>query len=111
LAAQIGHQIKTIHLVSDHVSTQHGQEVGKWLVEQPRCVFHCTSVHFSWMNQVKQWFSIFQRKRLRITDVESTVHLQAQIEQFIREWNQHVPPCNWSPTSVAKVRTSGQAGH
>jgi len=39
------------------------------------------------MNQVEQWFSIFQRQCLRIADFESTEHLQAKIGQFIREWN------------------------
>jgi transposase len=103
LDAAIGHHIKTIHLVCDNVSTHHGQEVCKWLVKHPRFVFHFTPVHCSWMNQVEQWFSIFQRKRLRIADFESTAHLQAKIEQFIREWNQHKHPFNWSTKSVAKV--------
>jgi hypothetical protein len=55
------------------------------------------------MNQVEQWFSIFQRKRLRIADFESTDHLQAKIGSFIREWNQHAHPFNGSTKSVAKV--------
>jgi transposase len=89
--------------VCDHVSTHHGQEVCNWLAKHPRLVFHFTPVHCSWMNQVEQWFSIFQRKRLRIADVESTALLQAKIEPFIREWNQHKHPFNWSTKSVAKV--------
>jgi transposase len=103
LDAAIGHHLKTIHLVCDKVSTHHGKEVCTWSVKHPRFVFHFTPVHGSWMNQVEQWFSIFQRKRLRIADFESTAHLQAKIEQFIREWNQHAHPFNWSPKSVAKV--------
>jgi transposase len=103
LDAEIDHHINTIHLVCDNVSTHHGKEVLHWSVKHPRFVFHFTPVHCSWMNQVEQWFSIFQRKRLRIADFESTAHLQAKIGQFICEWNQHAHPFNWSTKSVAKV--------
>jgi transposase len=103
LDAEIVPHIKTIHLVCDNVSTHHGKEVRQWLVKHPRFVLHFTPVHCSWMNQVEQWFSILQRKRLRIADFDSKEHLQAKIEQFIREWNQHAHPFNWLTKSVAKV--------
>ena len=64
---------------------------------------HFTPVYGSWMNQVEPWFSILQRQRLRIADVDSKEHLQAKIGQFICAWNQHAHPFNWSTTSVAKV--------
>ena len=95
--------ITTIHLVCDHVSTHHGKEVRQWLVKHPRFVVHFTPVHCSWMNQVEQWFSIFQRNRLRIADVESKAQLQSKMDPFIREWNAHAHPFNWSTKSVAKV--------
>jgi DDE superfamily endonuclease len=103
LDAAIDQHIKTIHLVGDHVSTHHGQEVRQWLVKHPRFVVHFTPVHCSWMNQVEQWFSIFQRQRLRIADFDAKEPLQAKIGPFIRAWNQHAHPFNWSPKSVAKV--------
>jgi len=103
LDAEIVPHIKTIHLVCDNVSTHHGKEVRQWLVKHPRFVMHFTPVHCSWMNQVEQWFSILQRKRLRIAAFDSKEHLQAKIGQFIREWNQHAHPFNWSTKSVAKV--------
>jgi transposase len=103
LDAEIDQRIEAIHLVCDHVSTHHGKEVRNWLVKHPRFVFHFTPVHCSWMNQVEQWFSILQRKRLRIADFESKEHLQAKIGQFILEWNLHAHPFNWSTKSVAKI--------
>jgi transposase len=103
LDAEIDQHIKTIHLVCDNVSTHHGKEVRQWLVKHPRFVMHFTPVHCSWMNQVEQWFSILRRKRLRIADFDSKEHLQTKIGQFIREWNQHAHPFNWSTKSVAKV--------
>jgi DDE superfamily endonuclease len=107
-AAFDGH-IHTIHLVCDKVSTHHGKEVRKWLAYHQRFVVHFTPVHCSWMNQVEQWFSIVQRKRLSIVDFASKDHLRAKIEQFIQEWNQHAHPFNWSTKSAAKVMAAAPA--
>lgn len=101
--------IKTIHLVCDNVSTHHGKEVRRWLAKHPRFVVHFTPVHCSWMNQVEQWFSILQRKRLRIVDFASKDHLRTKLEQFVREWNQQAHPFNWSTKSVAKVMAAAPA--
>jgi transposase len=109
LDAEIAQHVQTIHLVCDNVSTHHGKEVRKWLATHHRFIFHFTPVHCSWMNQVEQWFSIVQRKRLRIADFASKEQLQAQIEQFICEWNQHAHPFNWSTKSVAKVMAEAPA--
>src|ERR671934_1171580 len=103
LDTEIAAPIRTIHLICDNVSTHHGKDVRTWLVKHPRFVVHFTPVHCSWMNQVEQWFSILQRKRLRIVDFDSKEHLRVKLEQFIREWNQHAHPFNWSTKSVAKV--------
>jgi transposase len=70
---------------------------------------HCTPVHGSWMNQVEQWFSILQRKRLRIVDFASKDQLHAKLDQFIHEWNHHARPFNWSTTSVAKIMAAAPA--
>ena len=107
--AEIDQPIKTIHLVCDNVSTHHGKEVQKWLAKHPRFVVHFTPVHCSWMNQVEQWFSIVQRKRLSIADFESKDHLRAKIAQFIQEWNQQAHPFNWSTKSVARVMAAAPA--
>jgi transposase len=88
LDREIAPHIRMIHVVCDNVSTHHGQDVRKWLAKHPRFIFHFTPVHCSWMNQVEQWFSILQRKRLRIVDFDSKDHLRAKIDQFIVEWNQ-----------------------
>jgi transposase len=109
LDREIAADITTIHLVCDNVSTHHGREVCKWFVKHPRVVVHFTPVHCSWMNQVEQWFSILQRKRLRIVDFASKEDLQAKLMQFIAEWNEHAHPFNWSTQSVAKVMAAAPA--
>jgi transposase len=101
--------ISMIHLVCDNVSTHHGQEVRVWLAKHPRFIMHFTPVHCSWVNQVEQWFSILQRKRLRIADFESKDQLRAKIAQFIGEWNQQAHPFNWSTKSIAKVMAHAPA--
>jgi transposase len=109
LDQEIAEHIRTIHLVCDNVSTHHGKEVTRWFAKHPRFVVHFTPVHCSWMNQVEQWFSILQRKRLRITDFASKDHLRVKLEQFICEWNQQAHPFNWSTKSVTKVMAEAPA--
>jgi transposase len=95
--------IKTIHLICDNVSVHYGKKVRRWLKNHDRFVLHFTPVHCSWLNQVEQWFSILQRKRLRIVDFDSIADLTAKIEQFIAQWNEVAHPFNWTTKSVAKV--------
>jgi transposase len=101
--ASIPTKITTIHIICDNARAHHGQDVRRWLISHPRFVMHFTPVHCSWLNQVEQWFSILQRKRLRIVDFASVGDLQAKLEQFMAEWNEVAHPFNWTTKSVAKV--------
>jgi transposase/signal recognition particle subunit SEC65 len=103
LDAEIPAKIKTIHIVCDNARPHHGKQVREWLVSHPRFVLHFTPVHCSWLNQVEQWFSILQRKRLRIVDFASKADLQAKLSHFMAEWNEMAHPFNWTTKSVAKV--------
>jgi hypothetical protein len=55
------------------------------------------------MNQIEQWFSILQRKRLRISDFSDLDHLAQRIMAFVLEWNAQAHPFNWSSKSAARV--------
>jgi hypothetical protein len=55
------------------------------------------------MNQMEQWFSILQRKRLQIADFADKQHLTERLLAFVAEWNEHAHPFQWSTKSVAKV--------
>jgi transposase len=79
------------------------------MTKHPRFIVHFTPVHCSWMNQVEQWFSILQRKRLHIVDFASKDQLRLNLEQLIHEWNQQAHPFNWSTKSVAKVMAKAPA--
>jgi transposase len=100
---EIAPHITTVHVVLDNLRMHKGKQVQAWLTKHPRFVFHFPPGHCSWMNQVEQWFSILQRKRLRIADVADKKHLAERLMAFVAEWNEHAHPFQWSTKSVAKV--------
>jgi hypothetical protein len=55
------------------------------------------------MNQVEQWFSILQRKVLRIADFPSLLALDQCLHRFIAYWNDRAHPFNWTTKSITKV--------
>lgn len=103
LDREIPAAVTVIHVVLDNLRMHKGKQVQAWLAKHPRFVFHYPPVHCSWMNQVEQWFSILQRKRLVIADFASKAELAERLQAFIREWNEVAHPFAWSTKSVAKV--------
>ena len=103
LDREIAPEVTAIHLVLDNLRMHKGKQVQAWLAQHPRFVFHHPPVHCSWMNQVEQWFSILQRKRLTIVDFANKAELAEKLHQFIAQWNEKAHPFNWSTKSVAKV--------
>ncbi len=103
LDSQVPSHITTIHLVLDNLSVHKGKKVQAWLSQHPRFIFHYPPVHCSWMNQVEQWFSILQRKRLRLANFADKQVLAQRLQAFIVEWNAIAHPFNWTSKSVAKV--------
>ncbi len=82
---QVPSYITTIHLVLDNLSVHKGKKVQAWLCQHTRFVFHYPPVHCSWMNQVEQWFSILQRKRLRIANFADKQVLAERLQAFIAQ--------------------------
>src|SRR5256885_2453243 len=95
--------VTLIHVLCDNLSIHFGKLARAWLTAHPRFRMHFTPVHCSWMNQVEQWFSILQRKRLRAPNFRNVADLQASIDAFIVEWNDCAHPFHWSKASFAKV--------
>jgi hypothetical protein len=96
-------QITVIHILCDNVSVHHGKMVRAWLDQHPRFRMHFTPVHCSWMNQIEQWFSILQRKRLVAPSFADLSDLEAKIMAFIVQWNQTAHPFNWTSASFDRV--------
>ena len=95
--------VTLLHLVCDNVSTHHGKRVRAWLEHHPRFQMHFTPVHCSWMNQVEQWFSILQRKRLAAPRFADLADLATKIAAFIAEWHEIAHPFDWKRESFRKV--------
>ncbi len=55
------------------------------------------------MNQVEQWFSILQRKRLAAPRFDDLADLETKIAAFIAQWNEIAHPFNWRSDSFHKV--------
>jgi transposase len=103
LDREIDPRVTVIHVVLDNLRMHKGKQVQAWLAAHRRFVFHHPPVHCSWMNQVEQWFSILQRKRLVIADFADKAELAERLQAFIREWNEVAHPFAWSTKSVAKI--------
>lgn len=95
--------VTLIHLVCDNVSTHKGKLARAWLEKHPRFRLHFTPVHCSWMNQIEQWFSILQRKRLAAPNFQDLAVLEEKLLAFIHEWNEHAHPFAWKTSSFDKV--------
>jgi transposase len=91
--------VTLIRLLCDNLSVHHGKLVRAWLEKHPRFRIHFTPVHCSWMNQVEQWFSILQRKRLTAPNFADLDALEERILAFIDEWNHHAHPFDWTVKS------------
>jgi hypothetical protein len=109
LDREIEASVRRIFLVLDNASIHRGKQAQAWLAAHPRFVCHFLPVHCSWMNQVEQWFSILQRKRLRISDFASPDHLAERLMAYVSEWNAQAHPFNWSTKSAAKVMAKCEA--
>lgn len=100
---QTPESVTHIHIVCDNLRMHKGKKVRAWNDQHPRFQFHFTPVHCSWMNQIEQWFSILQRKRLSAPNFDDLVELESKIESFIAEWNERAHPFRWTKASFAKI--------
>jgi len=95
--------ITVIHIVCDNVRVHKGKEVQAWLAQHPRFRMHFPPVHCSWMNQIEQWFSSLQRKRLGVENFRDVDALAEKLLAFIEHWNETAGPFAWTPQSFQKV--------
>jgi transposase len=85
--------------------------VRAWLARHPRFVFHFTPTSASWLNAVEGFFAKLARRRLKPGVFRSIVDLQAAINRFLRETNEHPKPFVWTAdpdTIIAAVRRGYQ---
>jgi transposase len=102
---------KIIHVVLDNYATHKHPKVRAWLARHPRFVFHFTPTSASWLNAVEGFFAKLARRRLKRGVFRSIVDLQAAINRFLRETNEHPKPFVWTAdpdTIIAAVRRGYQ---
>ncbi len=107
-----------VHLILDNYATHKAPAIRRWLAAHPRFVLHFTPTSASWLNLVERWFSELTTKKLRRSANRSTRALEADIRDWVQQWNQNPRPFVWTKTadeilaSVAaySMRISG-AGH
>ena len=87
---------KIIHVVLDNYATHKDARVRAWLDRHPRFVLHYTPTSASWLNVVEGLFAKLTNRRLKRGVFHSIVDLQAAINRFLKETNDHPKPFVWT---------------
>ena len=101
---------KGVHVVLDNYATHKHPKVCAWLDRHPRFVFHFTPTSTSWLNAVEGFFAKLTRSRLKRGVFRSIVDLQAAINRFLRETNDHPKPFVWT-ADPDKIIAAVRRGH
>src|ERR1700722_3836355 len=103
---------KLVHVILDNYAAHKHPNVLKWLARHPRFTFHFTQTSASWINAVEGFFAKLTKRRLKRGVFHSLVALQAAINRFLAEANQHPRPFRWTKDPdkiIAAVRRGHQA--
>ena len=87
---------KLIHAILDNYAAHKHPKVRAWLTRHPRWTFHFTPTSCSWVNAVETFFATLTRRRLQRGAFRSLVDLQAAINRYLDEHNQHPNPFIWT---------------
>jgi transposase len=90
---------KVIHVILDNYGSHKHPKVLRWLARHPRFTFHFTPTSGSWLNAVETFFSALTRRRLKRGSFHSIIDLQAAINRYIAEHNDHPKPFSWTKTA------------
>lgn len=88
-----------VHVVLDNASTHKTPAVKRWLLAHPRFVLHFTPTSSSWLNLVERWFGELTTKKLQRGTHRSVRALNADIRDWISNWNDNPRPYVWTKTA------------
>jgi len=88
-----------VHLVCDNLSTHKTPAIQDWLARHPRFRLHFTPAGSSWINQVERWFGYLTDQMIRRSAHKSVQALEADIRNWIENWNQNPRPFAWTKTA------------
>lgn len=96
---------RDLHVVLDNSSTHNTEDVRAWLRDHPRVHFHCTPTSASWLNQIEGLFDILAKQSLSVTDFRSKRALRDHLKTYLRAWNQHPRPFEWTKPARALIKS------
>jgi transposase len=88
-----------VHLVCDNYGTHKTPAIQEWLARHPRFHVHFTPTGSSWINQVERWFGYLTDQKIRRGAHKSVQSLEADIRDWIENWNENPRPFAWTKTA------------
>ena len=101
---------KTVHAILDNYAAHKNPIVRRWLARHPRWTFHFTPTSASWLNAVEGFFAILTKRRLKRGVFRSVADLQAAINRFLEDHNDHAKPFLWV-ANPDKIIAAVRRGH
>jgi transposase len=94
-----------LHVVLDNSTTHTTEDIRAWLRDHPRIHFHYTPTSASWLNQIEGFFGILAKQSLSITDFASKRALKDHLLAYLRAWNKHPTPFEWTKPARAIIKS------
>src|SRR3954452_1653432 len=88
-----------VHVICDNYGTHKTPAIKAWLGRHPRFHLHFTPTGSSWINQVERWFGFLTDQKIRRGAHKSVQALEADIRDWIADWNTHPRPFVWTKTA------------
>ncbi|ROO88070.1 transposase [Actinocorallia herbida] len=88
-----------VHLIVDNYGTHKTPAIKAWLAKHPRFHMHFTPTGSSWINQVERWFGFLADQKIRRGAHKSVQALEADIRDWINDWNSNPRPFIWTKTA------------
>src|SRR4051794_10283774 len=88
-----------VHLICDNYGIHKTPAIKAWLARHPRFHMHFTPTGPSWINQVERWFGLLTEQKTRRGSHTSAHALEADIRDWINDWNSPPRPFLWTKTA------------
>jgi transposase len=96
-----------VHLILDNYATHKTPAVKRWLLAHPRFILHFTPTGSSWLNLVERWFAELTERKIRRGTHRSVPELNADIRDWLKDWNENPRPFIWTKTAEQILDTLG----
>jgi transposase len=97
-----------VHLICDNYGTHKTPAVKTWLAAHPRFQMHFTPTYSSWLNQVERLSAFVEDDLLRRSHHNSVQQLEADIRDWIKDWNTHPKPFIWTKSADEILESLGR---